>query len=321
MYHRRLGRSELVIAPLVLGCNMFGWTADPRTCFEILDRFVDAGFNAIDTADVYSAWVPGHKGGESESVIGDWLRARGARTRVVLQTKVGAPLHDGGKGLSATHIVKSVEASLVRLQTDHLDLYQAHSDDPSVPLEETLEAFRQLIDAGKVRAIGASHYSARRLLDASETSALYGLPRYETFQPRYNLYDRADYDGALQQVCVENDVGVMCYSTLAKGFLTDNYKDGGSEPRSPWDELIKQRYASERGARVRAGLKLVAHEQGARLAEVALAWVASQPGVAAPIVGVESVEQLEEVIGFTRVTLNDAQMEVLTQSGVIPTDA
>lgn len=315
MNRRRLGRSDLTIAPLVLGCNMFGWTADQRTSFEILDRFVAAGFNALDTADVYSAWVPGHGGGESERIIGDWLRARGARARLVLQTKVGAPLRDGGKGLSAAHIMKAAEASLMRLQTDYIDLYQAHTDDPSVPLEETLEAFRRLIEAGKVRAIGASHYSTERLLAALGTSAGSNLPRYQTLQPRYNLYDRADYDGVLQQACLDNDVGVLCYSTLAKGFLTDGYRGDAAEPASAWSELIRQRYANERGARVRAALEQVAKEHGARLAEVALAWVASQPGVAAPIVGVESVEQLEEVMRYPRLALDLGQLAVLTRSG------
>jgi aryl-alcohol dehydrogenase-like predicted oxidoreductase/nicotinamidase-related amidase len=321
MNPRRLGRSDLMIAPLVLGCNMFGWTADPRTSFEILDRFVGAGFNALDTADVYSAWVPGHGGGESEKIIGDWLRARGSRAQIILQTKVGATLPDGGKGLSAAHIVRAAEASLTRLRTDYIDLYQAHTDDPSVPLEETLEAFHQLIEAGKVRAIGASHYSTERLIAALETSKRCALPRYDTVQPRYNLYDRADYDGALQQACLANDVGVLCYSTLAKGFLTDDYQDSASESGSAWGALIRQRYVNARGARVRAALRHVSQEQGARLAEVALAWVASQPGVAAPIVGVESVEQLDDVLRFTRVTLDRGQLEALTQSGEMAKDA
>lgn len=315
MDRRRLGRSDISIAPLILGCNMFGWTVDQRTAFEILDRFVAAGFDAVDTADVYSAWVPGHRGGESEKILGEWLSTRGSRDRMVLQTKVGAAMPDGGEGLSAAHIVTAVEASLGRLQTDYIDLYQAHADDPSVPLEETLEAFHRLIEAGKVRAIGASHYSAERLLSALRTSERGALMRYDTFQPRYNLYDRADYEEAMQQLCLDNDVGVLCYSTLAKGFLTDGYRDDVIDPKSAWDAMIRERYANACGARVRAALQQVAQEQDARLAEVALAWVASQPGVAAPIVGVESVGQLEELMGFTRLTLDRRQLETLTQSG------
>ena len=224
MEARKLGRSGLTIAPLMFGGNVFGWTVDEATSFTLLDAFVDAGFNAIDTADVYSRWVPGNAGGESETILGAWLKARGRRERVVVATKLGMDVGAPSKGLSAAYMVEAVEASLRRLNTDYIDLYQSHLDDAEVPLEETLEAYDRLIKQGKVRAIGASNYTAPRLAEALRTSDENRLPRYETLQPLYNLSDRAGFEGALQDLCVEKQIAVIPFYGLASGFLTGKYR-------------------------------------------------------------------------------------------------
>jgi len=230
MQLKPVGRSGISIAPLVLGANVFGWTAGQRTCSAILDTFVEAGFNAIDTADVYSAWVPGHQGGESETMIGNWLKARGDRDRLVIASKVGERMPDFGHGLSPDHIVRSVEASLRRLQTDYIDLYQSHVDDAEVPLDITLEAYEQLKEAGKIRAIGASHHTPERLTEALATSESREVLRYETIQPRFNLFDREEFEGGLQDACIAQGIGALCYSALAKGFLTGRFRRGHRFP-------------------------------------------------------------------------------------------
>ncbi|MDO9474816.1 MAG: aldo/keto reductase [Caulobacter sp.] len=305
MNHRPLGRSGLSIAPLMLGGNVFGWTADEATSHAILDAFVAGGFNAIDTADVYSGWVPGHKGGESETVIGTWLKARGRRDDVMLATKVG--MWPAQPGLSAANIVAACEGSLKRLQTDYIDLYQSHRDDADTPQDETAEAFGRLVKAGKVRAIGASNFDAARLGSALKIAADQGLPRYDTLQPAYNLVDRA-IEGPLQQLCVEQDVAIISYYGLASGFLTGKYRsaaDLGKSPRGPRSKALLE---SERGQKVLAALDAASAELGATPAQVALAWVMARPAVAAPIASATSLEQLEELMGAARLTLDAGQM-------------
>jgi aryl-alcohol dehydrogenase-like predicted oxidoreductase len=308
---RKIGRSDLAIAPLMLGGNVFGWTADPATSFAILDGFVGAGFNAIDTADVYSRWVPGHAGGESETVIGDWLKARGGRERIVLATKLGMDMGGEDKGLSAAYMERAVEASLRRLKTDYIDLYQSHRDDPDTPQDETLEAYGRLVKAGKVRVIGASNFDADRLGSALRISADKGLPRYQSLQPLYNLYDRGAYEGALQDLCVGEDVGVICFYGLASGFLTGKYRSEADLSKSPRGRGAK-RYLDGRGLRILAVLDSVAAETGSSPAQVALAWLMAQPGVTAPIASATSVAQLDEILGAACLALSPAQVSALT---------
>jgi len=311
---RPLGRSGLKIAPLMLGGNVFGWTADRETSFAVLDAFVAGGFNAIDTADVYSRWAPGHQGGESETLIGEWLTARGGRERVVIATKLGMDMGGGDQGLSAAYMVRAVEASLRRLQTDYIDLYQAHRDDEATPLDETLAAFDQLIRQGKVRAIGASNYQAPRLRDALTISQEHGLARYESLQPNFNLYDRSGFEGDLQQLCVAEGVGVISYYGLASGFLTGKYRSEADLTKSQRGGGIK-RYLDARGLAILAALDELAAQQGATPAQIALAWVMAQPAIAAPIASATSVEQLQELMGSAHLTLTPAQLARLTGAG------
>jgi len=314
---RRIGNSGLEIAPLMLGGNVFGWTADREASFAVLDAFVDAGYNAIDTADVYSCWAPGNVGGESETVIGEWLHSRQARSQVVIATKIGGVFPDWSKGnLSKTHIIQGVEASLNRLQTDYIDLYQSHVDDPVTPLDETLEAYDRLIQAGKVRTIGASYYSPARLGDAVEASAKESRPRYECMQTKYNLMDRNEFEGPLRDVCIDHGVGVTCMTSLAKGFLTGKYRSADEIAKSAWASNL-QRYATERGARVLAALHEVASPREAGLGEVALAWLMAQPGVTAAIVAVDDVAQLREIIGAGSLQLSADELALLTDAGAL----
>lgn len=308
MEKRRLGQSDLMVSPLCLGGNVFGWTADEATSFKILDGFVDAGLNFIDTADVYSAWVPDHTGGESESIIGRWMKARGTRDRVVVATKVGWE-----RGLSAAHIRTAVEDSLKRLQTDCIDLYQSHKDDPNTPLEETLGAHAELIKAGKVRAIGASNYSAARLREALDVSARTGLPRYESLQPEYNLHDRAGYEAELEPLCRENSLGVICYYALASGFLTGKYRSEADFGKSARGQRMGK-YLNERGRRILAALDEVAAQWQATPAQVALAWLIARPGLTAPIASATSQDQLKDLIAATRLRLDPAAIERLTMA-------
>jgi aryl-alcohol dehydrogenase-like predicted oxidoreductase len=312
MQMRQLGRSPLRIAPLMFGGNVFDWTADQATSFALLDAFVEAGFNAIDTADVYSRWVPGHQGGESETVIGAWLKARGPATRdkVVIATKLGMDLGEGRSGLSKAWMAKAVEASLQRLQTDHIDLYQAHKDDEATPLEETLEGFADLIAAGKVRAVGASNYSAPRLAEALAISARHGLPRYETLQPLYNLVERPAYEAELKAVCEAHEVGVIPYYSLASGFLTGKYRSEADLSKSPRGGGVKK-YLNAHGQATLKALDDIAAQHGATPAQVALAWLMAQPTIAAPIASATSVEQLHDILKAASLTLSTADLASL----------
>lgn len=293
MIHRRLGRSSLQVAPLAFGGNVFGWTADEPRSFALLDAFVDHGLNLIDTADVYSRWAEGNEGGESEAIIGRWLKRSGKRDKVLIATKVAK--WDRYPGLSPTNIREAVEDSLRRLQTDHIDLYQAHEDDPRVPLEETLRAFDDLIQAGKVRVIGASNYEASRLDDALKTSAAKGLARYEALQPEYNLMDRDGFETALQPLCVDEGVGVISYYSLASGFLSGKYRSDADLAKSKARGGKVKAYLTERGHRVLTALDETAQAHGATPAQVALAWVMAQPAITAAIASATTVAQLDEL--------------------------
>ena len=310
MSHRPLGRSGLLVSPICLGGNVFGWTADETTSFSLLDAWVDAGMNFIDTADVYSRWVPGHRGGESETLIGRWLRRSGRRDRVVLATKVGMDMGNGRVGLSADYIRSAVEASLQRLQTDVIDLYQAHEDDPKTPLEETLGAFAELIRAGKVRAIGASNHSAARLTEALETSRRLGLPRYESLQPHYNLVERPLYEAELEAVCVANGLGVINFFGLARGFLTGKYRSEADLARSPRGDGVRQ-YLTPRGLAVLAALDAVAARLNATPAQVALAWQIARPSITAPIASATSLPQLRDLVAAAALQLDRDAIEQL----------
>jgi aryl-alcohol dehydrogenase-like predicted oxidoreductase len=294
MIMRPLGGTGLQVAPLAFGGNVFGWTADEATSHRLLDAFVEAGFNLVDTADVYSVWAPGHTGGESESVIGRWMKARGTRERIVLATKVGMKLAEGRTGLSRRWIRQAVEDSLRRLQTDRIDLYQAHQDDPDTPLEETLSTFAELIREGKVRAIGASNYTAPRLAEALATSRRLGLPRYETLQPHYNLVERAIYEVELEPLCRSQGLGVINYFGLARGFLTGKYRSEADLSRSVRGAGVKP-YLNERGFRILAALDAAAARLAATPAQVALAWQIARPGITAPIASATSLEQWSEL--------------------------
>lgn len=304
MQMRALGRSGLLVAPLALGGNVFGWTADEAASFAVLDAFVDDGFNLIDTADVYSRWVPGHAGGESEAMIGRWLKKSGKRHRVVLATKVGKDMGDGKIGLAPKYIRQAVEASLKRLQTDLIDLYQSHDDDASTPLEDTLGTYAELIRAGKVRAIGASNYTAARLKQALETSARLNLPRYESLQPLYNLVERPAYEDALEPLCRAEQVGVINYYALASGFLTGKYRSEADANKSPRGSGIVKKYLNERGRRVLDALDSAAAQHKATPAQVALAWQIARPGITAPIASATSLAQWRDIAGGARLQLD-----------------
>jgi aryl-alcohol dehydrogenase-like predicted oxidoreductase len=313
MEMRRLGRSELSVSPLCFGGNVFGWTADEAASFRLLDAFLDAGFNFVDTADVYSAWKPGNRGGESETIIGRWMRERGNRDRVIVATKVGSEMGPGKKGLSAAYIRGAAEASLRRLGTDRIDLYQSHQDDAGTPLEETLGAYGDLIVAGKVRAIGASNYDGKRLREALEVSARSGLPRYESLQPGYNLYDRAAYESELEAICRENEIGVIPYFSLASGFLTGKYRSEADTAGRARGSRVA-RYLDERGFGILAALDAVANEHGATPAQVALAWLLARPGLTAPIASATTPEQLGELVAAVDLRLDPAAIERLDEA-------
>jgi aryl-alcohol dehydrogenase-like predicted oxidoreductase len=312
MQFRPLGRSPLQVSPLCLGGNVFGWTADERTSFAVLDAWVEAGFNFIDTADVYSKWAPGHTGGESETVIGRWLKQGGGRReKVVLATKVGFEMGEGKGGLSPQWIWQAVEDSLRRLQVDCIDLYQAHTDDEKTPLEETLEAFAQLIKAGKVRAIGASNYSAARLSEALATSKRMGLPRYESLQPLYNLYDRAEFERELQPLCLREEVGVLNFYSLAAGFLSGKYRQREDAGQSPRGANVVKKYLNERGLKILAALDQVAQRVGSTPPRVAIAWVMARPAITSPIASARDLGQLDELLHATRLVLDAESIALL----------
>ncbi len=311
MQLRRLGNSPFNIAPIALGGNVFGWTADEKTSFALLDAFVDAGFNLIDTADVYSRWVPGNQGGESETIIGRWLTQSGKRERVLIATKV-AKLK-ARPGLGAANIALAAEDSLRRLQIDTIDLYFSHQDDAATPIEETLGAYARLIEQGKVRAIGASNFSAARLAESLAVSQQHGLPRYESLQPEYNLVSRAGYEAELEPLILRENIGVISYYGLASGFLTGKYRSEADLSQSTRGRGVKK-YLDARGLRILAALDEVSARHAATPAQVALAWLIARPGISAPIASATSVTQLHEILAATRLQLGAEDIAVLNQA-------
>jgi len=313
MEKRELGNSGIEVAPLALGGNVFGWTADEPTSYKILDAFVAAGFDLIDTADTYSRWVPGNKGGESETIIGKWLKRSGNRKKVIIATKVGSEMGPDRKGLTKPYILRAVEESLQRLQTDTIDLYQSHKDDPDTPLDETLEAYSQLIKQGKVRAIGASNYGAKRISEAMQISAQKGYNGYQSLQPRYNLYDRAEYEMSLEPICIEKGIGVITYSSLASGFLTGKYRSEEDRSKSIRGQGIKI-YLNDRGFQILEALDQVAEQYASTPAGVSLAWLIARPSITAPIASATSAAQLNDLIEGTKLRLDQASIDLLNKA-------
>ncbi|HUJ03374.1 MAG TPA: aldo/keto reductase [Rhizomicrobium sp.] len=304
MEKRKIGKSDLAIAPLMLGGNVFGWTADEAASFAVLDAFAQAGFAAVDTADVYSMWVPGHKGGESETVLGNWMASRKNRKNVVIATKVGMLPIGGKPGLSKSQIHAAADASLKRLKTDYIDIYFAHRDHEENPLEETLEAFGDLVKAGKVRLVGASNYSAERLAQALAVSEKHGLPRYEVLQPLYNLYDRSGFEAGLAGLCREKNIGVVPYYGLASGFLSGKYRSEDDAKKSPRGATVVKKYLNDRGRKILAALDSVSSRLKTTPARAAIAWLMARPAVTAPIVSATSVEQVEDLIAAVKLRLD-----------------
>ena len=313
MQMRRLGRTDLSIAPMVLGGNVFGWTADKAASFAVLDRFAAAGLNAVDTADAYSAWAPGNKGGELETIIGEWMKARGNRSRMIVITKVGSPMGHGMEGLSPAYLAEAVEASLKRLQTDVIDLYLSHWPDMATPIEDTLGAYRRLIEKGKIRWCGASNLTIRLLEAAVAAAKTRGGPRYEVLQPEYNLADRHGFESGLSEICQREEIGVVTYFSLAKGFLTGKYRGADDLTKSPRGGGVKA-YLNPRGFRILDALDAVAARHKAKPAEVALAWVIARPGVTAPISSATSVAQTDSLVRATELQLSAADMAELDQA-------
>ncbi|ODU20013.1 MAG: alcohol dehydrogenase [Sphingomonas sp. SCN 67-18] len=311
---RALGKSGLSTPPLVLGGNVFGYTADRAASFAVLDAFMAGGGTMIDTADVYSAWVPGHKGGESETVIGEWLKRRGRRDDVLIATKVGMLPGEGGEGLAPARIAAAVEASLTRLGTDYIDLYYAHKDDPATPMDASLRALDALVKAGKVRALGASNFAHHRLDEALATAAHGDLTPYTVLQPEYNLVARKDFEGPVQQLAIDRGLGVLPYFGLASGFLTGKYRTAADLQGRERGESVKT-YLNARGLSVIGAMDVIARESGATHAQIALAWIAAQPGVTAPIASATDVGQMEELLGAMRLTLSAEQIAVLNATG------
>ncbi len=313
MHMRSFSTHNIPVAPLMLGGNVFGWTADEQKSFQILDRFVERGFNFIDTADVYSRWAPGHTGGESETILGRWFQQSGKRERIVLATKVGMDMGDGKQGLSAAYIREAVEASLRRLQTDYIDLYQTHKDDPNTPLEETVKALDALVREGKVRVLGASNYDGGRLHTAIEVARNAGYAAYETLQPHYNLVEREEYERTLAPVAAEYSLDVVPYFSLASGFLTGKYSSvKDAEGKSRGGQVSK--YFNERGEAVLKALADVAQQTGAKEASVALAWLLSRPNLLAPIASATSVEQMDDLFAAVDLELTPDQLSHLSRA-------
>ena len=310
---RKLGNSGLEISPLVFGGNVFGWTADESTSFKLLDAFVASGFNSIDTADVYSKWASGHTGGESETILGRWIKRNGNREKVIIATKVGMEMGPGKKGLSRSYILRAAEDSLRRLQTDYIDLYQSHTDDANTPIEETLGAYAELIEQGKVRAIGASNYTADRFASALEISKKTGLPRYESLQPNYNLYDREGFEAELEPLCQREGIGVINYYPLASGFLTGKYRSESDVENRPRARMLKK-YINERGFRILKALDDVAKKYDATPARVTLAWLMARPSITAPIVSATSIQQLNDLFASVELKLDGPSIELLNQA-------
>lgn len=303
MEKRRLGQSSLYIAPLAFGGNVFGWTADEQTSFDLLDTFVAAGFNFIDSADVYSRWHTGNQGGESETILGKWLKSRGNRDKVIIATKLGMEMAPGKKGLSRAYMMGAVEASLERLQTDYIDLYQSHRDDPDTPIEETLSAYGALIKQGKVREIGASAFSAARLSEALRLSSVHGLPRYQSLQPLYNIVERKEFEGEVEELCLREKLGVIPYYSLASGFLTGKYRattDANGRAR----ESRVTKYLNDAGFRVLAALDDVAKRCDATPAQIALAWMMARPAITAPIASATNLDQLRDILRAPEIRLD-----------------
>jgi len=315
MEKRKLGRSGVEIAPFTLGGNVFGWTIDESASFRVLDAFTSAGFNFIDTADVYSRWAPGNKGGESETILGNWMKSRGNRKGVLIATKGGGDMGEG-KNLKKKYILQAAEASLKRLQTDYIDLYQSHWDDVNTTVEETLEAYEQLIKEGKVRFIGASNFSKERLSSALDAAAQKDLPRYETFQPRYNLFDREEYESEYQDLCVKREIAVIPYYGLASGFLTGKYRSENDLSKSARGSGI-QKYLTPRGLRILDALDEVAKQYSVKPATIALAWLMARPGITAPIASATSPEQLHDLTKAVSVKLDQQSMALLDKASAV----
>jgi len=315
MEKRRVGSSALTIAPVVFGGNVLGWTADEPTSFKLLDAFLDAGFNAIDTADTYSRFVPGNRGGESETIIGKWLKQGGGRReRALIFTKVGHEMGPGKSGLARNYIMAEVEDSLKRLRIDCIDLYQSHRDDPQTPMEETMQAFSDLIRQGKVRAIGASNFSHQRLQQSLDVSRARGLPRYECLQPRFNLYDRADYEGELEQLCLRENIAVIPYYGLASGFLTGKYRSSADFSKSPRGSRMSA-YLNPRGLRILAALDQIAEAHRVTPAAVALAWLIARPSITAPIASATKVEHISDFFAAASLRLSPDEIGRLNAAG------
>ncbi len=315
MEKRRLGKTGLSVSPIVFGGNVFGWTADEKTSFGILDAFFDAGFDTIDTADVYSAWVPGNKGGDSEEIIGKWLKqGRIARDKAIIITKVGAEMGPGKKGLKEQYILEAVEASLRRLQTDYIDLYLSHWPDAETPYEETLGAFAKLKQQGKIRAIGCSNLDATQLQASFDAAEKAGLPRYDVIQPEYNLYDRAAFEGPLAELCVKQDIGVITYFSLAAGFLSGKYRSkADTEGKARGGKAAA--YLDDKGLKILAALDTVAKETGAKPAEIALAWLLAKKAVTAPIASATSIAQLDSLTKSASLKLSNDAVTLLDKAG------
>ncbi|HEV7969169.1 MAG TPA: aldo/keto reductase [Candidatus Acidoferrales bacterium] len=313
MIRRKLGKTGMQISPLVLGGNVFGWTVDRAASFKLLDAFVAAGFNSVDTADMYSRWVPGHAGGESEAILGEWMKRSGNRSKIIVATKVGMDMGDGKKGLSKSYVLAAAESSLRRLQTDYIDLYQSHIDDPDTPLEETLGAYAELIKQGKVRAIGASNHRADRLAAALQISRKSGLPPYQTLQPNYSLIERTEYESNLEPLCIKEGLGVINYFPLAGGFLSGKYrseKDVAGKARA----RNVTKYLNERGFKIVAALDQVAKKYDATPAKISLAWLLARPSITAPIVSATNLDQLRDLIASVELVLDRDSMEFLNQA-------
>jgi aryl-alcohol dehydrogenase-like predicted oxidoreductase len=312
MEKRQLGTTDLHVYPVAFGGNVFGWTIDEKKSFEILDAFTGAGFNFIDTADVYSRWKPGNEGGESETIIGNWLKNNKNRNDVIIATKVGSDMGNGKKGLSKKYILQAAEDSLKRLQIDHIDLYQTHFDDESTPIEETLDAYDQLIKEGKVRHIGASNLTPDRLRESLEIGAANGLPMYQTFQPEYNLYEREKFENGLEPLCLGNSLGVITYFSLASGFLTGKYRTKDDLGKSARGGDMDKHF-NERGFKILAVLDEVSKTLNSNPATVSLAWLIHRPSVTAPIVSATSIEQLQSIIQAPDLAMTAHEIELLTQ--------
>jgi aryl-alcohol dehydrogenase-like predicted oxidoreductase len=312
MKKRRIGNTDLLVSPLALGGNVFGWTIDEKQSFAVLDHLVAHQFNFIDTADVYARWATG-RGGESETIIGKWMKQRNNRTAVILATKVGMDMGDGKVGLSKKYIFQAVEDSLRRLQTDHIDLYQSHRDDERTPMEETLDAYQQLIKEGKIRYIGASNYTAARLQEALELSKKFGLPRYECLQPHYNLCERELFEKDLEKVCLQHGIGVIPYYALASGFLTGKYRTAGDSSKSIRGGGAS-RYLNEKGLQILKALDELALKYHVQPASVALAWLMARKSITAPIASATSIQQLNDLMRAAEIYLSDADIQLLDKT-------